>query len=148
MSAFDTVQITWTFPRDNSITPCLTSHNCSNEIIKTLQDLRLEFLSVLPKQKGTISSRGILITSPKLHEQLSNDAWNSDMVVDGSNETISKLFGDWYFDRRSVQVVDKYPCPYNCSSNLVQNDNNGDDKGRSSSMFNYGLSVLILLLNL
>lgn len=48
-------------------------------------DLRLELLSVLPKQDNT-SSRGILITSPTVHEQVRYFSWNFDMVVDGSNE--------------------------------------------------------------
>ncbi|CAH9079398.1 unnamed protein product [Cuscuta epithymum] len=146
MSAFDTVQVTWTFSANDTIKECLTiSHNCSNDIIKTLQDLRLEFLSVLPKQSNTTSSRGILITSSTTHEQLSNYRWNSDMVVDGSNETIAKLFGNWYFGRKSVQVIDKYQCPYNCSSSLVPNGNKANDKASGVVVFYYGLFVLILV---
>ncbi|CAH9124492.1 unnamed protein product [Cuscuta epithymum] len=143
MSPFDTVQVTWTFSGNDTIKKCLTtSLNCSTDIIKTLQDLRLEFLSVLPKLSNA-SSRGILITSPTTHEQLSNYRWNNDMVVDGSDEKISKLFGDWYFERKAVQIIDKYACPYNCS---VRN-NNGNNDTVPAAIFNKGLILLILLLN-
>ncbi|CAH9124462.1 unnamed protein product, partial [Cuscuta epithymum] len=123
MSAFDTVQVTWTFAGNDTIKKCLTDFmNCSSDIIKTLQDLRLEFFSVLPNL-GNPTSRGILITSPTTHEQLSNYRWNTDMVVDGSNEKISELFGDWYFDQKGVRIIDKYPCPYNCSINDTKANN-------------------------
>ncbi|XP_019166135.1 PREDICTED: pectin acetylesterase 8-like [Ipomoea nil] len=115
MSAFDKVQINYIFPKHKeTITACLHSQNCSTEMIKAMQELRLELLSVLPKQDNT-SSRGILITSETVHEQIRYLAWNSNRVVDGSNETISKMFTDWYFDGKVVQVIDKYLCPYNCS---------------------------------
>ncbi|CAH9100663.1 unnamed protein product [Cuscuta europaea] len=71
MSAFDTVQVTWTFPGNDTIRNCLDAQNCPNDIIKTLQDLRSEFLSVLPKPSRALS-RGLLITSPTTHEQQSN----------------------------------------------------------------------------
>ncbi|CAH9079443.1 unnamed protein product [Cuscuta epithymum] len=59
-----------TFPGNTTIKECLQSENCSDDIIKTLQDLRLEFLSVLPKANSTLP-RGLLITSPTIHEQQS-----------------------------------------------------------------------------
>ncbi|CAH9079391.1 unnamed protein product [Cuscuta epithymum] len=141
MSAFDTVQVTWTFSANNTIKKCLTLLNCSDDIIKALQDLRLEFLSVLPKLSNA-SSRGILITSPTTHEQLSNYRWNSDMVVDGSDQKISKLFGDWYFDRKSIQIIDKYPCPYNCSVS----QNTANDTGPHTILCKT-LIVIVLLFN-
>ncbi|XP_019163668.1 PREDICTED: pectin acetylesterase 8-like [Ipomoea nil] len=125
MSAFDSVQVSWTFKNNEAIKKCIMDQtgcsSCSSEMYKVLQDLRLEFLSLLPKHTNC-SSKGVLITSPKTHEQERNSHWNSDMVVEGSNETIVNLFRDWYFDKRGVYIIDKYPYP--CLNNYSTVPNN------------------------
>ncbi|CAH9106183.1 unnamed protein product [Cuscuta epithymum] len=109
MSAFDRVQIQYTLSMD--LTHCVKNLSCTPTQIKASQDLRLELLTVLPKQSKT-SSKGFLVTSPFAHTQVEKDIWNSRAA--GTNKTIASLFGDWYFDRQIVQVVDQYPCPYRC----------------------------------
>nr|GMD00192.1 pectin acetylesterase 8-like [Ipomoea batatas] len=110
--------VSWTFKHNATINNCIVNcTTCSSEIYKVLQDLRLEFLSLLPNQTNSLS-KGVLITSLTAHGQEPSRNWDLDMVIEGSNETIAKLFRDWYFDRRGVYIIDKYPYPYlnNCSS--------------------------------
>ncbi|CAH9114464.1 unnamed protein product [Cuscuta europaea] len=109
MSAFDRVQIQYTLSMD--LRDCVRNLSCTPTQIKASQDLRLELLTVLPKHSN-ISSKGFLVTSPFAHTQVEKDIWISQAT--GTNKTIASLFGDWYFDRQIVQVVDNYPCPYKC----------------------------------
>ncbi|XP_031107495.1 pectin acetylesterase 8-like [Ipomoea triloba] len=122
MSAFDIFQVSSTFIHNETIQNCIVNETaCSSEIYKVLQDLRLELLSLLPNQSNS-SSKGVLITSPKAHGQIQSANWYLDMVIEGSNETIAKLFRDWYFDNRDVHIIDKYPYPYSKNFSTVPNN--------------------------
>ncbi|XP_019165709.1 PREDICTED: pectin acetylesterase 8-like [Ipomoea nil] len=111
MSAYDIIQVTWTFKRNETILSCILDDSfCSTEIYRVLQDFRQEFLSLLPNQSNS-SSKGVLITSPSAHGQETSKNWYLDMVIEGSNETIAKLFRDWYFDKRGIYIIDRYPFP-------------------------------------
>nr|GLL47432.1 pectin acetylesterase 8-like [Ipomoea trifida] len=122
MSAFDTFQVSSTFIHNETIQNCIMNETaCSSDIYKVLQDLRLELLSLLPNQSNS-SSKGVLITSPKAHGQIQSTNWYLDMVIEGSNETIAKLFRDWYFDNRDVYIIDKYPYPYSKNCSTVPNN--------------------------
>ncbi|CAH9106167.1 unnamed protein product [Cuscuta epithymum] len=109
MSAFDRVQIQYTLSMD--LTGCVPMANCSANQIKASQDLRSELLTILPKRSKTFF-KGFLITHPFAHTQVENGTWNS--LATGTNKTIASLFGDWYFERQYVEVIDSYPCPYKC----------------------------------
>ncbi|XP_019150658.1 PREDICTED: pectin acetylesterase 8-like [Ipomoea nil] len=110
MSAFDQIEIQYTLGEDFDST-CITGRNCSSNQLKAMQDLRSELLTVLPNG-GKNSKNGLLITSPFAHTRLFGPYWY--YLVPGTKKTYDELFRDWYFDRKSVRVVDKYPCPYHC----------------------------------
>ncbi|RAL54483.1 hypothetical protein DM860_001611 [Cuscuta australis] len=113
MSAFDTVQINYTLSNEHAV--CSKNPNCtSSQLIKDMQELRLEFLDVLREQRNN-SQKGVLIYSPFSHALLFDYRWYS-LAPGGTKETYDELFRDWYFDRKRVNMIDTYPCPYNCST--------------------------------
>ncbi|CAH9064104.1 unnamed protein product [Cuscuta epithymum] len=109
MSAFDRVQILYTLSID--LAGCVPAKNCttSNQI-EASRELESELLTVLPKQ-----NKGYLITAPFAHTQADQSSWNTFPAAQ-TNETLAGLFGDWYFGRKSVQIIDKNPGPYQCPS--------------------------------
>ncbi|XP_019183841.1 PREDICTED: pectin acetylesterase 8-like [Ipomoea nil] len=116
MSAFDQIQIEYTMVT-KEFDACANGRNCSLNQIKIMQDIRSELLSVLSKQSHN-SKKGILITSPYGHVQVLGPSWYFRAAKTG--ETIEKLFSEWYFDIKDVEVIDENPCPYyNCLSNLL-----------------------------
>ncbi|CAH9137516.1 unnamed protein product [Cuscuta epithymum] len=109
MSAFDYVQINYTLSID--LTKCAGLKNCTLSQIEASQDIRSQLLTVLPK-KGKAFSKGYLITSPVAHTQVDQDSWY--IHTAGTNESLASLFGAWYYERKDVQIIDNYPCPYQC----------------------------------
>ncbi|XP_019150657.1 PREDICTED: pectin acetylesterase 8-like isoform X2 [Ipomoea nil] len=109
MSEFDRVQIEYTLGKD--FVTCIEQRNCSSNQLKAMQDLRTELLPVLPNG-GKNSKNGLLITSPFAHTRLFDPSWY--FPVPGTKKTYDELFRDWYFDRKSVRVIDNYTCPYHC----------------------------------
>ncbi|TFJ94948.1 pyruvate carboxyltransferase [Platysternon megacephalum] len=108
MSGFDKIQIQYTMV-STEFDVCAIWRNCSLDQIKIMQELRGELLSVLPDHHN--SKKGILITSQYAHTQALSPSWNSQAA--GTGETIEKLFRDWYFDIKTVHVIDDNQCPYN-----------------------------------
>ncbi|CAH9077029.1 unnamed protein product [Cuscuta europaea] len=109
MSAFDYVQINYTLSID--LTKCAGPKNCTLNQIEASQDIRSELLTVLPK-KSKAFSKGYLITSPVAHTQVDQDNWYNHTA--GTNESLASFFGAWYNERKDVQIIDNYPCPYQC----------------------------------
>ncbi|CAH9135187.1 unnamed protein product [Cuscuta epithymum] len=108
MSAFDRVQILYTLSID--LAGCVPAKNCTSNQIEASRELESELLTVLPKQ-----NKGYLITAPFAHTQADQSSWNTFPAAQ-TNETLAGLFGDWYFGRKSVQIIDKNPGPYQCPS--------------------------------
>ncbi|CAH9063816.1 unnamed protein product [Cuscuta epithymum] len=104
MSAFDRVQILYTLSID--LAGCVPLKNCTSNQIEASRELGSELLTVLPTQ-----NKGYLITAPFAHTQADQSTWNTFPAAQ-TNETIAGLFGDWYFGRKSVEIIDKNPGPY------------------------------------
>ncbi|VFQ63261.1 unnamed protein product [Cuscuta campestris] len=112
MSAFDTVQINYTLSNEDAV--CATKGNCTSSQMKALQELRLELLDVWPNERNK-SLKGLLVYSPNSHCLLLGSGWNN-LAPGGTKQTYAEVFRDWYFERRVVDVIDTYPCPYNCTT--------------------------------
>nr|GMD42641.1 pectin acetylesterase 5 [Ipomoea batatas] len=94
----------------NPYTTCVKYKNCTSNQITVMQDLRLELLDVLPKENN-ISSRGLLMVSRPGHEHTTTPQWYQ--PTGQTNETMAKLFGDWYYDKKIV--IDTCDHPYGCT---------------------------------
>nr|GMD45781.1 pectin acetylesterase 8-like [Ipomoea batatas] len=110
MSEFDYFEIGFTVGSMNPYTTCVKYKNCTSNQITVMQDLRLELLDVLPKENN-ISSRGLLMVSRPGHEHTTTPQWYQ--PTGQTNETMAKLFGDWYYDKKIV--IDTCDHPYGCT---------------------------------
>nr|GME13352.1 pectin acetylesterase 8-like [Ipomoea batatas] len=90
---------------------CVNYKNCTSDEIKVMQDLRLELLDILPEQDNHLS-RGFLILSSFGHVHTLYSHWYEPAA--GTNKTMANMFGDWYFDRKVVQIIEKCDDPYIC----------------------------------
>lgn len=103
-----------------------TWHNCKLDIkkcspaqLKTMQDFRLQFLSVVPAA-GSSLSRGMFINSCYAHCQTEmQETWlRSDSPL-LSNKSIAEAVGDWYYDRSPFEEIDcPYPCDKTCHNRV------------------------------
>nr|GMD91513.1 pectin acetylesterase 8-like [Ipomoea batatas] len=99
------------FTAGKSYDGCMNSTTCTSDQINLMQDLRLELLDVLPEQDNS-SSTGFLIVSSYGHVHTLSAHWYEPAA--GTNKTMATLFGDWYFDRKVVQIIDTCDHPYGC----------------------------------
>ncbi|RAL38452.1 hypothetical protein DM860_002430 [Cuscuta australis] len=93
MSAFDQIQLRYGLSQQ-PYEQCAIHNNCSPTELKTIQDLRMHFLNLLPK--GDSQSIGIWVP----------------------NCTYAEVFGDWYFDRATspIRAIDKSDKPIDCTA--------------------------------
>nr|GMD92732.1 pectin acetylesterase 8-like [Ipomoea batatas]GMD92735.1 pectin acetylesterase 8-like [Ipomoea batatas] len=108
-SKFSPAMIAYTTGK--SYIDCVNNKNCTSDEIKVMQDLRSELLDVLPEQDNH-SSRGFLIVSSFGHVHTLYSHWYEPAA--GTNKTMANMFGDWYFDRKVVQIIEKCDDPYIC----------------------------------
>ncbi|CAM6089096.1 unnamed protein product [Calypogeia fissa] len=85
---------------------------CSDAQLKVVQGFRDSLLEklhpLLEREKD-----GAFINSCYLHCQAQDDSiWNGLSSPKVDSKTISKVVGDWYFERNSTKVVD---CPFPCN---------------------------------
>ncbi|XP_031117767.1 pectin acetylesterase 8-like [Ipomoea triloba] len=114
MSAFDQIQLKYglTFP----ITSCITFNNCTLNEMKIAQELRMDFLSLLPK--GNSNSIAIWVTNCVGHEFTYNSWYGPKKLRVIGNKTYAEVFVDWYFDRNTspIRAITKSEKPLNCST--------------------------------
>ncbi|CAH9071518.1 unnamed protein product [Cuscuta epithymum] len=101
MSAFDHIQVRLNLFQADEV--CLLHDNCTFERLQAMQELRHYVLSELPK--GYFFERGIWITSCIAHNI--PYYWNQ--------TSYAQVFRDWYINGGSVQLIDEFDIPRNCS---------------------------------
>ncbi|KAK8639903.1 hypothetical protein V6N13_138269 [Hibiscus sabdariffa] len=87
---------------------------CTPEQLKVIEDFRRTFLDALNKA-GVLNSptKGLFLDSCYAHCQIGKQiTWSSDTSPVVGNTKIAKAFGDWYYDRNPLRLVD---CPYPCN---------------------------------
>lgn len=91
---------------------------CSAAQMKTIQDYRSIFVSVVTKAAGTSPARGMWIDSCYAHCQSGRLlTWSSDTSTQVANTKIVKAVSDWYNGRGLVRKIDSpYPSNPTCQS--------------------------------
>ncbi|KAH9607499.1 hypothetical protein KSS87_017431 [Heliosperma pusillum] len=101
---------------------CKTSmQNCSTNQLEVMQDFRIEFLHALTGLNRT-PSRGLFINSCYAHCQTElQETWFSNHSPVLHNMTIAESVGDWFYDRRRLQMIDcPYPCDRSCQNRIYE----------------------------
>ncbi|XP_074270427.1 pectin acetylesterase 8-like isoform X1 [Silene latifolia] len=101
---------------------CKTSlQNCSTNQLEVMQDFRIEFLHALNGLNRT-PSRGLFINSCYAHCQTElQETWFSKHSPVLHNMTIAESVGDWFYDRRRLQMIDcPYPCDRSCQNRIYE----------------------------
>ncbi|CAN4087153.1 unnamed protein product [Withania somnifera] len=106
-SPYDKYQINQTIAV--GINTCIENRNCSASENKTFRDFRSKFLNALPKANYP-KLRGVFVDSFNHHSQV-QEWWTPVNVTTIKNLTLSKAFGDWYFDRNYTYVIDEQDLP-------------------------------------
>ncbi|KAL3613814.1 hypothetical protein CASFOL_041888 [Castilleja foliolosa] len=112
-SDFDQYQISVTLkpnpadkPNWKNCTDFPNTETCTPTQFQTIKDFGKTFLETL-KNVGDCPSRGLFINSCYIHDHIFLDQrWYSNEAPRLDNKTIAQAFGDWYFDRSIVKLVD------------------------------------------
>ncbi|CAH9080603.1 unnamed protein product [Cuscuta europaea] len=114
MSAFDQIQMRYGLTP--SFEKCAVYNNCSAFELKTIQDQRMDFLSLLPKSDS--SSTAIWVPNCVSHE-FTYFSWNGpNKIKVMGDKTYAEVFGDWYFDRNTspIRAIDRSDMPVDCTA--------------------------------
>lgn len=114
MSAFDQIQLKYGL--SESYEQCAINSNCTSNELKTIQELRLHFLSLLPKSNS--QSIAIWISNCVTHEFTYFSWYGRDKIKVMGDKTYAEAFGDWYFDRNTspIRAIDMSNKPVDCSA--------------------------------
>ncbi|CAH9099723.1 unnamed protein product [Cuscuta epithymum] len=111
MSSFDHIQIRYNLSPAHET--CLLNFNCTLEQKRAIQDLRWDLFQALPKAHPFV--RGFWFTHCIAHELPYN--WNDVKKMESimGDETLPRVFDDWYFNYQYLLVIDSSDEPRNCS---------------------------------
>ncbi|VFQ65250.1 unnamed protein product [Cuscuta campestris] len=115
MSAFDQIQLRYGLSQQ-PYEQCAIHNNCSPTELKTIQDLRMHFLNLLPK--GDSQSIGIWVPNCVSHEFTYFSWYGPNKIRVLGDKTYAEVFGDWYFDRATspIRAIDKSDKPIDCTA--------------------------------
>nr|GMD89937.1 pectin acetylesterase 8-like [Ipomoea batatas] len=99
-SAFDSFQVRNTFSMD--------LYNAIKNHSSVCPNFREQIISALPDSSAT---KGFIVTSRFGHGFALN-YYKTKMLADQNSTTIESAFYDWYFDQRSVNLIDPSNVPY------------------------------------
>ncbi|XP_019163065.1 PREDICTED: pectin acetylesterase 8-like [Ipomoea nil] len=116
MSSFDQTQLKYGLSMSHEV--CVINNNCTLNEIRRVKELRLDFLSLLPKTKSH-SSIAIWVNNCTSHEFTYFSWYGSQKLKVIGNKTYGEVFVDWYFDQNAIspiQIIDKSDKPVDCSA--------------------------------
>nr|GLL36844.1 pectin acetylesterase 8-like isoform X3 [Ipomoea trifida] len=116
MSSFDQIQAKYNLSPEHEV--CLVYQNCTLVEANDIEALRLEFLDTLPK--GNPSSRGIWVTSCIGHDLIEGGWIAPKSNTINGNKAYSEVFGDWFYDRRAINIIDISNVSKNCTDSGIQ----------------------------
>ncbi|KAL8115942.1 hypothetical protein AgCh_022439 [Apium graveolens] len=92
---------------------------CTPDQIDILKGFRLKFLNALPKSSNA-SFRGMFISSCLNHCQTQDQRnWDTDPGFKVDDKTMAQALGNWFYGRRSVQIIDDDSVPKVCATKLL-----------------------------
>ncbi|XP_057786693.1 pectin acetylesterase 8-like isoform X2 [Salvia miltiorrhiza] len=93
-------------------------HYCTASQLHIIMDFHTAFLETVAGLNDN-PTRGLFINSCYIHDFVYIQSnWQGTPTL--QNKTVQQAFGDWYFERSSVQLIDtQHPYPINCNTQIV-----------------------------